>query len=457
MNKKKLATAFADHPRFQSLLLLEKVAKNQSYSNLLVSDQIKKSKMSEKDARLFTEIVYGTISRQLTLDYYLEPFIKDAKKIDIWVRVLLRLSLYQLLYLDRVPAYSILNDAVEIAKDYGNQGIGKFVNGVLRNIQRKGVRKISDISDPLERLSIETSIPYELVKKLVADYGIEQTRTIGCSLFERSRVSARLTHLSATSKEEIIEELQTEGIEATPSKISPVGIVATKGALARSRAFREGEITIQDESSMLVAPAMQLESQHVVLDACAAPGGKTTHIASYLDAEQGGKVIALDIHQHKLTLIEENAKRLRVADVVKPQLLDARKVKDSFSDETFDRILVDAPCSGLGLMRRKPDIKYTKQIEDFSRLQQIQLEILDSVAAKVKKCGIITYSTCTIVPEENTQVIQKFLSAHPEFEIIAPQGTDHLTKSLHENQLQLLPSDYGTDGFYICCLRRREK
>lgn len=455
MSKKKIDPKLAVNPRYQSLLLLEKVTKNQAYSNLLISDQIQKSQMSAKDARLFTEIVYGTISRQLTLDYYLEPFIKGAKKIDPWVRSLLRLSLYQLLYLDRVPDYSILNDAVEIAKSNGNQGVGKFVNGVLRNVQRKGVRSTEEVKDPIERLSIEISIPQWLTEKLVQDYGFEQAQAIGFSLFERSRVSGRVTNPVAMSRTEILNELTSEGIEAVESQVSPVGVIAEKGVLAQSRVFRDGQLTIQDESSMLVAPAMQIEPQHIVLDACAAPGGKTTHIASYLDVSQGGKVIALDIHQHKLKLIEENARRLHVAAAIKPQLLDARKVKETFSDETFDRILVDAPCSGLGLMRRKPDMKYTKKREDFLHLQKIQLEILESIASKVKKYGIITYSTCTIVPEENKQVIQKFLSIHPEFEVIPPKGCEHLTKSLHEDQLQLLPSDYGTDGFFICCLRRK--
>lgn len=443
------------NPRFQSLLLLERVAKRQAYSNLLLNDAIKKTQMDPKDARLFTEIVYGTISRQLTLDYYLTPFLKNARKLDEWVRLLLELSLYQMLYLDRVPTYGIINDAVEIAKNYGNPGIGKFVNGVLRNVDRQGVPDINDIWDKNERLSIELSLPLWLTEKLIQDHGYDQTRKIGLSLFEKSRVSARVTQPDKHSREELLNQLLNEGIEALPSTISPVGIVAEKGALAKSTVFQNGWLTIQDESSMLVAPTLLIQPSDKVLDACAAPGGKTTHIAQYLDANQGGEVIALDIHQHKLKLIEENAQRLGLTDCVVPTLLDAREVQNQFPDESFDCILVDAPCSGLGLMRRKPDIKYTKKATDFQNLQRIQLEILRSVATKVKIWGIITYSTCTFVPEENEQVIQQFLDEYPNFEVITPAGMDRLSESLIPQGLRLLPSDYGTDGFFISCLKRK--
>ena len=179
--------------------------------------------------------------------------------------------------------------------------------------------------------------------------------------------------------------------------------------------FKQGKLTIQDETSQLVAPALEIQASDQVLDACAAPGGKTVHMASYLI---DGKITALDLYNHKLLLIQENANRLGVADKIETKQLDARKVSETFGPDAFDKVLVDAPCSGIGLIRRKPDIKYNKDNADFASLQAVQLEILDSVCQSVRKDGIIVYSTCTIISEENTEVVQQFLATHPNFELV---------------------------------------
>ena len=328
--------------RFTALEAIERINHGGAYSNLLLNELIQKNQVDGKDTALLTELVYGTISRQLLLTYQIEPFIKKAKKVDPWVKRLLQLSLFQMLYLDRVPDHAIINEAVEIAKAKGNPGTGKFVNGVLRSIQREGVPSLDLIKDPLERLATEISLP-----KFLAELGEAETRKLGLSLLEPSRVSARID-LRFLSREEAIEALAEDGIDARISELSPYGIVADKGFLAGSELFQNGWLTIQDESSMLVAQALQIEPGQKVLDACAAPGGKTTHIAALLNNE--GSVTALDIHEHKLKLVRENAERLRVADTVVTKEMDARKVAETFDAESFDRILVDAPCSGLGLM-----------------------------------------------------------------------------------------------------------
>lgn len=448
--KKKLPAKIKKNPRFVAMQLLTQVAQNQAYSNLLVDKGIREGKLSSKDDRLMTEIVYGTISRKLTLEYYLAPVIKNPKKVDPWVKQLLLLSLYQLKYLDRVPEHAIVNDAVEIAKTYGNSGAGKFVNGVLRTILRNETPDTKLIKNKQKRLSVELSLPEWLVEKLINTIGEEETIKLGESLFDNSRVSARVNgHMD---RNEAIEYLISEGYDVEESAISPFGIVGKSGYLAGSRLFEEGDLTIQDESSMLVAPSMQIEPHHMVLDACAAPGGKTTHIAQYLDAEQGGRVVALDIHKHKTKLIKQNATRQNVQHVVRTKEMDARNVKDSFPADHFDRVLVDAPCSGLGLLRRKPDIKYSKKLEDFANLPIIQSEILESVAQKVKLWGIITYSTCTILPEENEQVIKAFLESHPNYQVIDVAGAEKLATK--DKWVTLYPHTYGTDGFFICCLQR---
>lgn len=440
--------------RYVALEALERIQKGGAYSNLLLRDLIQKGDLNEKDARLLTELVYGTVSRQLLLDYYLTPFIQKAKKVEDWVRLLLQLSLYQMLYLDKVPSHAILNEAVEIAKTRGNIGVSKFVNGVLRNVQRQGVAELTQIKDPVTRLAVEISMPQWLVEKFIAEIGAERTRALGLSLFEPSQASARVM-TNRITRAEALKRLQAEGIEAKESLISPVGIVGKKGFLAGSSLFKEGLLTIQDESSMLVAPALQVEPTNQVLDACGAPGGKTTHLATYLDANQGGKVTSLDIHAHKVRLIEENAARLGVTDVVETKVMDARTVNENFAPKTFDRILVDAPCSGLGLMRRKPDIKYNKKPSDFEQLPKIQLAILESVAPTLKAGGLLVYSTCTIIPEENQQVVEKFLAEHSDFEQLPFSASPALNQSITDQMLTLYPQDFQTDGFFISCLRKK--
>lgn len=440
--------------RYVALEALERVTKGGAYSNLLLRELMNKGRLNEKDARLLTELVYGTIARQLLLDYYLSPFTNKAKKIDGWVQNLLRLSLYQMLYLDKVPSHAILNEAVEIAKTRGNIGVSKFVNGVLRNVQRQGVPELTAIKDPVERLSIEISMPRWLVEKFIAEIGLEETRQLGLSLFEASHMSGRV-NTNFISREEALNTLELEGFDVEASQVSPFGVVGKKGFLAGSRLFADGWLTIQDESSMLVAPTLQVEAHHQVLDACAAPGGKTTHLATYLDSAAGGKITALDIHAHKVRLVEENAARLHVSDVVTTKVLDARLAKETFEAESFDRILVDAPCSGLGLMRRKPDIKYSKQQRDFENLPVIQQGILESVAPTLKSGGLLVYSTCTIMPEENQKVVATFLANHPEFELLPLVVDPVLENSLQAGMLTLYPQTFVTDGFFISCLRKK--
>ena len=246
-----------------------------------------------------------------------------------------------------------------------------------------------------------------------------------------------------------VDEL-AQALGAEKSDLSPVGLVKASGHFAGSQAFKDGFITIQDETSQLVAPTLKLEGWEEVLDACAAPGGKTCHIASYLTS---GQVTALDLYDHKLTLLEENAHRLGLANRVKTQKLDACQVAETFGPDRFDKILVDAPCSGIGLMRRKPDIKYNKESADFDQLQEIQLAILDSVCQSLKKGGIITYSTCTIVRKENQDVIAKFLDSHPNFETVAL--THECSDIVQNGCIVITPEQYLTDGFFISQVRRK--
>jgi 16S rRNA (cytosine967-C5)-methyltransferase len=436
--------------REPALDVIEAVEKNQSYSNLLLNSVIEKNELPSKDIGLLTELTYGTIQRKLTLDYYLAPFIKG--KLDEWVRHLLRLSLYQIVYLDRIPDRAVLHEAVEIAKKRGHRGISGLVNGVLRSIQRKGIPSLEEIKDPIERVAIETSHPFWLVKRWEEQFGLDKTREMCEMNLVAPKQMARVNTTKLT-REELIHNLSDIGVEVKASPVTEEAVQTLRGNLVKTDAYRNGELTIQDESSMLVAHALELEKNMKVLDACAAPGGKTTHIAELLGGT--GEVHALDLHKHKVKLIDENASRLGLSNIF-TAALDSRKAGEQFEKESFDRILVDAPCSGLGVLRRKPDIKYAKKEADLHSLQKIQLDILSSVAPLLQKGGILVYSTCTVDKNENEGTVHSFLSDHPEFEPYHLKNLPETVQAFIEgNELQVFPQDFGGDGFYISCFIKK--
>ncbi|AIE59604.1 16S rRNA (cytosine(967)-C(5))-methyltransferase RsmB [Bacillus methanolicus] len=435
-----------------ALDLLETIEKNQSYSNLLLNSKIERNEIDQKDVGLLTELTYGTLQRQMTLDYFLKPFIK--KKPDRWVLHLLRLTLYQMVYLDKIPDRAAIYEAVEIAKKRGHKGIASMVNGVLRNIQRQGLPPLENINDPIERLAIETSHPEWLVKRWTDQFGFEKTKKM-CETNLTPPFQTARVNVTKISRDECLQLLENEGFRVEASSIIPEAIKCLKGNLATSNAFKNGLITIQDESSMLVAYALNIEENFTILDAAAAPGGKSTHIAEKLN--QTGKVISLDLHEHKVKLIGRAAERLGL-DNIELKVLDSRLAPEHFAAESFDRILLDAPCSGLGVMRRKPDLKYTKTEEDVYKLKQVQQDLLKSVAPLLKKGGILVYSTCTVDREENHEVVESFLKGNNLFEgdaTLKDRMPEAVKPLVDDFMLQILPQDFGSDGFYIACLRKK--
>jgi 16S rRNA (cytosine967-C5)-methyltransferase len=440
--------------RETALDLLETIDKNQSYSNLILHHAIEKNKVPKKDIGLLTELVYGTLQRRMTLDYFLTPFIKHPKKVETWVLHLLRMTLYQMVFLDKIPEHAALNEAVEIAKKRSHKGISGFVNGVLRSIQREGVPSLDEIVDPIERVAIETSHPLWLVTRWSEQFGIEKTKGM-CELNLLAPTQTARVNSARISREDCLEMLREEGYLVEPSAIIPESIHCLKGNIASSRAYKEGFLTVQDESSMLVAYALGITQNERILDACAAPGGKSTHIAEKLHGT--GSVFSIDLHEHKVKLIKENADRLGLANI-EVKALDSRKIASQFSEGEFDRILLDAPCSGLGVMRRKPDIKYTKKEEDLTRLQSIQLDLLKAVSPLLKKDGILVYSTCTVDQAENETVIRAFLEGNSDFEgdISWKENMPIAVQPLINGyDLQVFPQDFGSDGFYIAVLRKK--
>lgn len=367
------------------------------------------------------------------------------------------MSVYQMKMLDRVPDHAVINEAVNLAKEKGHKGIASFTNGVLRSIQREGVPSVESIEDEQERVAITTSHPLWLVRRWTKQYGEKETKEMCETNQKRMPESIRVQPM-LISRSEAIKKLEEDGFTVEPSEFSGQGIVIHSGTIVKHPLFREGYITIQDQSSMLVAELMDLHADDMhVLDACAAPGGKTTHIAEKMD--NSGIIYAYDLHKKKARTIEDKARSLQLTNI-KADGHDARKLQEIHEAETFDRILVDAPCSGLGVIRGKPDIKYGKEEKDIFNLRKIQDDILDHLAPLLKKGGLLIYSTCTVDRHENDEAVHRFIGNHPDFTVEDIQ--EHLPPSVRHRfkdgtGLQIFPQDADSDGFFVTRFKKRSK
>ncbi|ETT49431.1 sun protein [Paenibacillus sp. FSL H8-237] len=453
-NKGKVTPASA---REIALDIMVKVEQQGAYSNLLLNSSLQKATLSREDAGLVTELVYGSISRMNTLDYVLEGFVsKGIAKLQPWVRNLLRFSLYQIMYLDRIPSHAAVNEAVNIAKKKGHQGISGMVNGVLRSVLRAGdLPVLPEGLSQAQRISILYSHPLWLVERWITEYGVDTAEAICASNNEPPAVSVRV-NTTMISREALLNQMIEQGLQASASEVSPYGIVVKGGGnLALTSWYRDGYLSVQDESSMLVAEAVAPEPGMRVLDCCAAPGGKTAHMGELMKDE--GSIYANDLHLHKAKLISDQAERLGL-DCVSTGSADALELEQTLEHQSFDRILLDAPCSGLGVIRRKPDLKWRKQPEDVASVASLQRELLQSVSKLLKPGGILVYSTCTTEQAENSEVVADFLKQNPDFTAVtfASPLWDRLegTALAEGDGIQLLPHHYGSDGFYISKLQR---
>ncbi|GEK32612.1 16S rRNA (cytosine(967)-C(5))-methyltransferase RsmB [Kurthia sibirica] len=448
---KKKTQVWDGNVRDAALSILLAVDNQQAYSNLLLNQTIEKNKIDAKDRGLLTELTYGTLQYKMTLDYYLEPYVRG--KLDDWVRWLLRLSLYQIAFLTKIPDHAAVNESVEIAKHRArHKGVSSTVNGILRSILRDGIRDTSTIADPAEKLAIETSHPLWLVQRYLNDFGYQKTHDM---LFENNLPPIQTVRVNTAkvTTDEALQALWDENYSVQRSENLPECLHIIEGQVVRSQAFKDGLITIQDESSMLPANALDVQPGMRVLDMCAAPGGKTTHIAEKMNNE--GELIATDLHKHKIKLIEENSERLGLS-IIAAEVLDGRKANDQFDAQSFDRILVDAPCSGLGVIRRKPDIKYTKKESDFASLHTIQLALLDAAHDLLKIGGKMVYSTCTIDKMENSDTVSLFLEKHPDMELApAPQAPEALVALRTTGTMQVFPQDFSSDGFFVAAFVKK--
>lgn len=438
-----------------ALDVLNRVEEHKSYSNLELRNVLDREKLAAADAGLVTELVYGTIQRKLTLDHVLSHFVGN-KKLQTWVRNLLRLSLYQIRFLDRIPERAAVHEAVEIAKRRGHQGISSMVNGVLRNVLRQpDVWERQPKGDLALQIAVAHSHPEWLVRDWLAVYGEETTISI-CEANNRTPHSTVRVNSWKTTKEQVQDKLADEGLAGQPSTVSPHALLMEGGYAAGSRLFKEGFFTIQDESSMLVAPALAAKPGMRVLDACAAPGGKTTHIAELM--ENSGQIIASDVHPHKRDLIANAAKRLGIT-IIEPIVCDALDLPEKGLG-AFDRILLDAPCTGFGVIRRKPDLKWNKTPDDVRSIAQLQYELLKTLAPMLAEGGVLVYSTCTIEPAENQKIVRRFVDEHPDF-VLDDTLAEDLPAAVKEHVdetgacVQILPHHFESDGFFIARLKRK--
>jgi 16S rRNA (cytosine967-C5)-methyltransferase len=437
--------------------VLTRVEQEGAYSNLQLNAGLQRASLIREDAALATELVYGTISRLNTLDYFLNRYVsKGMDKLQPWVRSVLRMSLYQLLYLDRIPPHAVVNEAVNIAKKRGHQGISGMVNGVLRNILRnKEELVIPENLSAANRISLQHSHPKWLVKRWIELYGETVAEQICAANNEPPSVSVRV-NTTMISREKMLEAMLESGMDAAPSPLTSEGILVKSGGnMALTDWYRDGLLSVQDESSMLVGTAVGPVSGMRVLDCCAAPGGKSAHIAEIMKDE--GQVVANDLYPHKQNLIREQAERLGL-ESIETVVGDALELKDKYSEASFDRILLDAPCSGLGVIRRKPDLKWVKTPEDIQGIAALQYELLETVAPLLQVGGILVYSTCTIEPEENERLVARFLDNHPQFGAPTeePSSWDDLQKIAlpRGGGMQILPYHFGSDGFFIARIQR---
>lgn len=444
-----------------ALYVLMDVEEKKAYSNLQLKHALAGKEWDSREVNLTTELVYGTLSRLNTLDWMISHYLsKPISKLENWVKWLLRISFYQLTYLDRIPSRAVVHEGVEIAKRWGHKGISGMVNGVLRNRLRNPEKaEIPADLPPVQRISLTYSHPEWLVKKWIEQFGVEETEQMCEENNFPPEINLRANALKGT-REELMETIKNQLPKAyvQPSKVVPMGVVLSEsGNIGQLPAYREGLCTVQDESSMLVGEALAPLPGMKVLDVCAAPGGKSTHIAEKMNNQ--GKVLSMDIHPHKLKLIEENGQRLGIS-IIETRAGDAREVDRILNGETFDRILVDAPCTGLGVIRRKPDIRWAKTEKD-EEIHRIQYAILCSAASLLKPEGKLVYSTCTVQREENQDVIQRFLQEHPDWELDSTLAKDlpvligEKYATLKDGYVQILPHHFHSDGFFIARLKRK--
>ncbi len=432
--------------------VLSKVFTDDAYSNLALDNAVKENSLSKLDSAFCTALVYGVLERLITLDYIIRKLSSvPFRKIETSTLIILRMGIYQILYMDKVPDSAAVNECVNLAKKKKLFKSSGFINGLLRSFIRTENKLILPCeSDKIKYLSVRYSCPEYLVKLWIESYTEEVTVGILESLSGRPPLTIHVNTL-LTESATLIENLREEGVEAEVSPLcDDMLTIKNSGAVDSLKAYSLGEFFVQDTASSICARVCGAKRGDTVFDVCSAPGGKSFAMA--VNMENKGLIRAFDLHPHKIRLIENGAKRLAIS-IIKASVRDASE--DTELTEQADVVLCDVPCSGFGILRRKPEIRYRKA-DDFENLPPLQLKILNNSAKLVKVGGTLVYSTCTLNPAENREVVESFLSDNPQFtskEIVLTKG---LRRKIDEplGMLTLFPEKDGSDGFFIALLER---
>lgn len=448
-----------DHSRNEREIVLDmllRVIEGEEFSHVVLSNTLKRCQDRPKHERAFISRLFaGTVKHYITLDYIIEQFSTlPVGKMKPLIRNLLRMSVYQLIFMDKIPASAVCNEAVKLAKKRGFAGLSGFVNANLRNIARRADSvQFPDKEHNLSKyLSIKYSVPQWIAKMLLEQYDPDQTETMLEASLREKDITIRCNRMK-TTPDELLESLSGEGIRATKHPyLKEAFIIKDVDHLEGLDTFRKGLFAIQDVSSMLASEVAGADKDDFVVDVCAAPGGKSLHIA-----EKAGRVSARDLTGYKVSLIEDNIRRMGT-DNVETKVWDARVIDPDIIGRA-DIVIADLPCSGLGVLGKKYDIKYKLTQNQQKELVLLQREILDVVCKYVKPGGVLIYSTCTINREENINNMEWFLNNHDDFK--AESLNDYLPEELHSDTtksgyLQLLQGVHPTDGFFICKLRKRK-
>ena len=428
-----------DKVRLTATKIIYNVAKNVAYSNVELAQILRQEKFSDLDRKFCTELVYGTIKAGKSLDWKISRYLKyPLSKVDAKVLAVLRAGFYQIFFMDRVPNSAAVNESVELSKQFCGQWASKFINAVLRSAVREPHKSDFPTDNDVNSLALRSFHPVWLVKFFIEEFGLDAA--IKILQFDNTDppLCLRVNFLK-TTREDVLNALKTFGINAEPSTFAPEGIICKgHGSLDKFKMLRAGLCQVQDESSMTAARLLNPAAGEFVRDCCAAPGGKATHLAELM--QNRGRIIAADIHEHKIKHIRQNAERLGIK-IIEPLLIDAKKIGEKFPEQA-DKVLVDAPCSGLGVLRRKADLRWKKNLAEISELPTLQGKILSGAAKALKRGGTLLYSTCTIARRENQDVVEKFLAANENFELAEMQT--------------LLPHVTNTDGFFSAKLIRKD-
>ena len=417
--------------------ILRDVEEKKAYSNIAISNYILKFKPT--NAPFLREIVYGTVRYNMYLDFIIGNFVKTPmEKMQISDKIILRMGLYQLIFMNSVPDYAAVDESVELAKRF-SRGHDSFINGVLRQFlrDREYIVLPDREKDEIEYLSVKYSINKWIVEMWVEELGVEETEALMDALNKTPELCIRPNSLRLSAND-LTERFRERGFEVAVDDDLPELLYVKGEGVITGSLFTSGMFSVQDKGSQSVVKMMAAKPGDTVIDVCSAPGGKATAMAEGM--RNTGKVIATDIYKRKVDTIEDDAKRLGIK-ILDARCWDATKT-DSSLIEVADRVLVDAPCSGLGTARRKPEVKYKEFDENMKRLPEKQLDILNVSSQYVKPGGILVYSTCTVAKNENEGVVKAFLRRQKEFDVI--------------ERVQLLPHIDGTDGFFICKMKKSD-